>query len=391
MKKLSWILTVTVLVGLALSACAAGTPLEATKDTPKPGAGAVTQAAKPGWEDKWSAVLAKAKTEGAVAIYTHWLPQTRVALSQAFKDKYGLDLEISPSNGGSDLVAKVQAEKRAGIYSADLFGTGNTTLLISMKPEGLLGPIEPLLILPEVLDPKLWMGGKLPLSDKDGTALAISALAMHMVVYNTDQIKGGELTSYMDLLKPQYKGKIILHDPTVSGSGNAAVTHVGNNLWGEAKTADFLTRLIKDQQAVITRDYRLHMESVAKGKYAIGLAPTSDLMAEFLGIGAPVKMATVAEDSILTASAGAFGVPTKLAHPNAATVFINWLLTKEGQTIFARSVGNPSRRVDVTTEGMDPLFIPVPGKEYWGESEEALAARGKWRDIAKKVIDEAMK
>ncbi len=55
-------------------------------------------------------------------------------------------------------------------------------------------------------------------------------------------------------------------------------------------------------------------------------------------------------------------------HPNAARVYINWLLSKEGQTYFSKSQGYPSRRVDVPTEGLNPAYISVEG--YWANLTE---------------------
>ncbi len=182
-----------------------------------------------------------------------------------------------------------------------------------------------------------------------------------------------------------------LNDPSVTGAGNAAIAHIGYNLWGEAETVDFLKRLITDQEIVIQRDNRLHMESVARGKYAIGLAPWTQMVGEFLSLGAPIKLADVKEDNRITVSGGALAVPTQFAHPNAARVFVNWLLTKEGQTIFAKTFGSPSTRVDVPTDGIDPLFVPRPGQKYYTESEEWTAAQGKWLEIAKKIMDETAK
>lgn len=378
------------LVGIILAACAA--PSAPATGQKTPGAPVVTPAAVVGWEAKWNAILAEGKKEGKVAVYTHWIPKTKSMLAEAFKEKYGIDLEYSTFVSGSDLLARVKAEKGAGIYAADLFGMGVSPILNNMKPEGLLGPIKPMLILPDVLDPKTWFGGAVPFPDKDGLALAMIGMAMHMVVYNTSVVKDGEITTYKDLLKPQYKGKITMHDPSYAGSGNAAVTNIGHYLWGEQQTTDFLRRLVKEQEIVFQRDYRLHMESIARGKYGIGIAPSSDIMVEFFNLGAPVKMANVEEDTIYTSSAGAFGVPTKFAHPNATIIFINWLLTKEGQTILSKSFGNPSRRLDVSTEGIDPLLLRMPGKKYYdGDTEESLEAKKKWAMLSKKVMDEAMK
>ncbi len=377
-------------IGILLMACTS-----ADKGTTQSGAAPSSKSspvADKGWEQKWNSTLAQAKEEGTVNVYTHWLPATRTALGQAFKDKYGINVEFSTFTSGSDLMARVQAENRAGIYAADVFGMGVSPLLNNMKPEGLLGPVQPLLILPDVANPKAWFSGKLPLPDKEGMAFGMVGMVMHMVVFNTDMIKTGEITTYRDLLKPQYKGKITMHDPSISGSANAAVTNIGHYLWGEAETKDFLRKLLKDQGTVVQRDYRLHLESVARGKYAIGLAPTADLMAEFLNLGAPIKMAIVDEDTIYTSSAGAVGVPAKIAHPNAAAVFVNWLLTKEGQAIIVKTMGNPSTRLDAPTEGVSPLFIPDPNKKYYnGDTEESLAAKTEWRNIAKSIMDEVLR
>jgi hypothetical protein len=37
-------------------------------------------------------------------------------------------------------------------------------------------------------------------------------------------------------------------------------------------------------------------------------------------------------------------------YPNAATLFINCLLSKDGQTAFSRALGQPTRRLDVDTQ-----------------------------------------
>lgn len=343
------------------------------------------------WETRWEKVLADAKKEGIVSNYTLWRPEVKNELVRAFKEKYGINLEFTSFGRGAELLAKVQAEKRAGIYAVDVFGAGATTLLASMKPVGVLGSIKPALILPEVIEPKYWRGNEIAIVDKDSTTFALIGTVIRTVVYNTDLVKEGEITSYWDLLKPQYKGKITLNDPTVTGSGNAVIYHVLYNLWGEQKTAEFLKRLIIEQDVVIQRDNRIHMETVAKGKYAIALGPLPDLIAEFLDVKAPIKIALVEEDNRLTSAAGALGVPTQFAHPNAALVFINWILSKEGQTVFSKVWGNPSMRSDVSTEGLDPLFVPDPSKKYYLQTEEEVKLRGDALDWSKKIIDSVRK
>lgn len=391
MKKFLWGTAALMVAGSLLAACGQAAPTSPPAPPKNTAAPAATAASRPAWQEKWDSVLAEAKREGSITVYGIWGPDTRTALTQAFKDKYGINLEFSPFSRGADLLAKVQAEQRAGLYTADVFGAGNPTLITSMKPEGVLGPIKPLILLPEALDLKSWQGGALPFADKDSTALSLVGTVSGTILYNTDQVKEGELTSYKDLLKPQYKGKITVNDPTVTGSGNAAISHLGYSLWGEAATVDYLKRLVKDQQAVVERDNRVHVEGVARGKYAIGVAPLQAILSEFMGMKAPIKAAKVEEATFVTAGPGAISVPTRSAHPNATIVFVNWLMTKEGSAVFAKSFGNPSTRVDVSTAGIDPIAVPVAGKKYYMETEEVLVARGKWLDIARKAIEEASK
>ncbi len=374
-------------IALVLASCG---QTAAPSPTAGPKAGPATSLpSKAAWEERWDRVLGEARKEGSVVIYGTWSPDTRTSLTSAFKDKYGINLEFSGFGNGAAIAAKVQAEKNAGLLYADVIGDGPGTTMVLMKPQGLLGSLKPLLLLPEVLDPNAWRPGQLPFYDKDGTSVVMVSAVNRAVVYNTTLVREGELTSYRDLLKPQYKGKIISTDPSVSG--NAVIAHLGYNLWGEADAAEFFRRLVKEQQAVITRDNRLHIESVARGKYAIGFAPSGTLIAGFLASGAPIKLALCEEDNRVTQGSGTVAVLANLAHPNATTVFVNWLLTKEGQTVYSRIEGRPSTRLDVSTEGMDPLFVPVAGKKYYTEQEGWLEARNKWMGITRKIMEEASK
>ncbi len=348
-------------------------------------------AAATGWEQQWNSTLARARNEGTVNVYASWSPKVRTALAAAFNRKFGLNAEFTPLGSGSAVVAKAETEMRSGLFVADAFGAGNPSLLNTLKPAGLLQSMKPVLVLPEVTDGKVWLTGSVPFTDDEGMAISMIGNVQRTVVYNTSLVQEGEITSYKDLLKPQYKGKITLRDPSITGSGNAVVSHLGHSVWSEAEAVDFLRKLLRDQQAVLQRDYRLQVESVARGKYSIALAPQLSQVAEFIEVGAPLKFAMVEEDNRMTAEAGALAMPVKPAHPNAAAVFVNWLLTKEGQSIFAPNFGGPSTRTDASREGINPILMPIAGKKYFGESVDALAARAKWLELAKKVMDETVK
>lgn len=338
----------------------------------------------------WDKIVQAAKAEGKVVMYTtSWGPEIRRALTEAFNNKFGITLEVMPFSRGADLTARVQQEKMAGFGVTDIYGAGGGTFITIFKPNGLMGNLEPLLMSPEVTDAKPWRGGRVPFLDKDKQIIIMAAGAQRYIMYNTDLIKKGEITTYRDVLKPQYKGKITLNDPTVTGAGNAFMGHLGLHLWNAGEAKEFLKQLIRQQEAVIQRDNRLHVESVARGKFAIALAPNEDNMAQFFKSGAPVAMVYPKDGVYVAPGAGCIAVPVKMAHPNAATVFINWLLTKEGQTIYSRSRGTPSMRLDVSTEGINPAFIAQPDEKLFLPTEESFEFWGKMLELAKEAVSEA--
>ena len=74
-------------------------------------------------------------------------------------------------------------------------------------------------------------------------------------------------------------------------------------------------------------------------------------------------------------------------HPNAAAVFINWLLTKEGQLVWSKAVNAVSRRVDVPTDHLPAYSIPKPKTRYWdSDSEEASTVIAEEEKVLKELF-----
>ena len=48
-------------------------------------------------------------------------------------------------------------------------------------------------------------------------------------------------------------------------------------------------------------------------------------------------------------------------NPNAAKIYVNWLLSKEGQTPFIQATGYVSARLDAPTDHALPWRVPIPG------------------------------
>ena len=110
-------------------------------------------------------------------------------------------------------------------------------------------------------------------------------------------------------------------------------------------------------------------------------------MDELRKVGAPIKTITPKEGVPVTGNAGYIALFNKAPHPNAARIFINWLLTKEGQARFSEVTGWKSARLDVPTDHLDPVYIMKEGVKYFSAiDEEFLKSTPKYAPIAQEIF-----
>lgn len=345
---------------------------------PKPAPLNVTRATVNSWDE----LVGAAKKEGNVTIYGAELGAARDAIRKAFKAKYDIDID-STEGRPAEILAKLTAERRAGLYLADVGLMGNSTFIADIKPLKITLPLENLLVLPEVTDPAKWRTGKIPYLDKEGHSLAMVAMAIPCSIYNTDLVGEGEITSFLDYLTPKWKGRIVLSDPAVAGNANNFLTTQATQNWGKEKTLEIMRQLAA-QEPVMTRDQRLLLEWVARGKYPVGIGQSSAMFNEFKRLGTPIAYARLKEPPQMSSGSGNIFVLDKAPHPNAARLFVNWLLSREGATIWSGGQGYPSQRVDVSKEGFDPLVVPPPEGRIPGE--DYLLAQGEMRKLAQEIF-----
>lgn len=348
----------------------------ATPSQPAPGATAKlpTQTpAKPAWQEQWDKMVAAAKNEGKVVLYSNAGSDVRLALGNVVKEKYGLGLEWVVGNG-TELAQKTNQERRAGLYLSDMWMLGADIQVTQLKPEGILDPLRPALLLPEVVDTKLWYSGKLPFADKEDRYVLSSLLYPNSpVIINTDMVKVEDVKSYRNLLEPKWKGKIAIHDPTLPGTGGkwGLVMLVGNIV-----DVEYMRQLIS-QEPLVIRDQRQQVEWVARGKYPIAIGAKPDVVAEFQKSGAPIKWVTPVEGTDLTGGSGLISLINQAPHPNATRVFINWYLSKEGQTIYSKIKLAQSARIDVPVDHISPEMVRDPAAKYFSSDAEDFLLKGK--------------
>lgn len=283
------IVLATVLIVFWMSCSPAGKP-----STVAPSTEVRPQEIKEAWERDWNDTLTKAKKEGKVIAHTSGGGEPVRLLTRAFMDKYPLDVEFISSRE-PEFVGRLMTERKAGIYSTDIMISGlGTALFEILKPSGVVEPLEQSFILPEVRDSAKWWQG-FGWQDKEHTALTFAAYPLPALAINTNLVKEDDLKSLKDLLNPVWKGKIVMNDPTVAGTGQRFIGFLLIKA-GE----DYLRELAK-QEPVIVRDQRLQVEWLAKGKHAIATSPKSDILVEFRAAGAPIARKAVIEGESLTA------------------------------------------------------------------------------------------
>jgi len=318
----------------------------------------------PDWRERWEKILGGAKKEGKVVV---WGPpgELREALSQGFKKSFpDIDIEYSGASG-RDQATKLRAERDGGVYSVDVIISGTTTSITRIKGIKAADPIKPALILPEVADLKYWMENRLQFADAEGlyTLVFINQL-WPIVAYNLQEVKPDEIDELYELLNPKWAGKIVINDPMLGGSGHVTFQWIWRVL-GADKAKDYYKK-IRAQAGAVDRDYRRMVEWIAQGKYAILLSPTG-LEYQLLQRGLKFGLLPEFKDygGYTSPAFGSLSLINRAPHPDAAKVFLNWLLSKEGQTTWSKVMGEPSRRVDVPTDHVPSFRITKPGGKYW--------------------------
>jgi iron(III) transport system substrate-binding protein len=255
----------------------------------------------------------------------------------------------------------VLAERRAEQYLVDVHVGGPETVNLQLKPEGAFDPLRPALIRPDLLDDTTWLGGfddGWMDREKQFTYGFQGTLSEHVWV-NREFIPESELSSVEQLVDPKWKGMISWNEPRAAGGGSAVAGY-----WLALKGEDWLRQLF-EQDVVPTRDLRQQVEWVVRGRYPIAVGGDDTFLVEFRRQGLGQRVETLDLYSPLGGRQGpAFGnamLMNRAPHPNAAKIYLNWLLSQEGQASWTRITDRNSRRLDV--QGPERA-APRPGVKY---------------------------
>jgi ABC-type Fe3+ transport system substrate-binding protein len=300
--------------------------------------------AKGAWQAEWEKTIEAAKKEGKLVAGIPASAELRKSVGDTFKTRFpGIELELTTSRGPTN-ASKIAAEHAAGVRYFDLLISGTYTPF-SLLNAGILEPVEPLFILPEVKEPKRWYAGHLWIDNSKRYLYAFQAYQSENFWYNSTLMRPEEIRSYDDLLNPKWKGKIGYLDPRSAGGGTST--------WAfflKIKGEEFLRKLAT-QDLLLSRDQRQLADSLAKAKTVLTVGLSYYTFAPFLKAGLPIKpLPEVKEGTYTSCGSGALSVVKSAPHPNATKLFVNWLLSKEGQEVYGKAMGQATRRLDVDTK-----------------------------------------
>jgi iron(III) transport system substrate-binding protein len=314
---------------------------------------------------QWEKVVNGAKREGKVVVFGPAGDLLRNGIIAAFRKAHpGIVLEYAGGRAAEQAM-RLKAERDGAVYSVDVFIGGSVTMM-ELGAYGALEPIEAALILSEVKDPRFWRDGRLELTNLETRyTIVFSSQPNPPLIYDPKQVKVADVDELYELLDTKWKGKVVLNDPLVAGPAGSLFRWLWSIL-GPDKATDYFKRL-RAQAGAVDRDQRRQVEWVAQGKYAWLLGPNNTMLFQLAQRG--LKFGALAEfkdyGTYIGTGAGCIALIERAPHRNAALLFINWFLGRDGQSVWSKVLNLQSRRIDVPTDHIPPYLRIKPGVNYW--------------------------
>jgi len=337
------------------------------------------------WAEEWRNLVSAAQQEGTLAIQTPLGGGFRKWLDTFQQTFPGIGVEHSPLRG-SDFAARAKGEREAGIFSYDVAVSSPGSVGRILRPMGAFEPLKPAIFRTDVTDDSKWIGGyQSHFLDIEGQwYFGFGAEIYPILFVNTDMVQEGELSSFKDLLNPKWKGKILQKDPRTEGAGYIAMSVVRENLGPEAD--DLIKRFYAEMDPAFGTDDRQNTEFMVRGRYAISFGGINeDILEDFQreGAGTNIKLLVFKELQAIDPGDCLWNM-SKGAHPNAGKLFINWCLSKEGQTSWSNELQANSGRTDVPP--IKPERLAPPDTVYNFQAEKNDKNKVDTRDFIRTLL-----
>jgi len=296
--------------------------------------------------DSWTKTVSAAEGEGRLILAGPVIQPYREALQTFAKAYPKIKLEYNAVTSPT-FDARISSEHRAHRNVTDVVVLGFSGAAFSQQiPNHWFDPVRPLVVNSDVLDNLHWLGGFEAgfLDEKKSYLYAFQAGKQNNLHIDRQAVPVSAFNQLSDLLDPKWHGKIAILDPRERGSGHLVTLMI--KVLGIDKARAFLVQ----QKPVIASSNRQLSDWIAQGAYPItsGLSPSEIAGLQAQGLAKTVRALELPpQQTAWTPGWGTVGLLHGAPHPNAAKVFVNWLLSKEAQTEWSRLGFVNSRRTDV--------------------------------------------
>jgi iron(III) transport system substrate-binding protein len=306
--------------------------------------------------DRTARLIAGAKKEGTLALYSSTALEDMTPVIAAFEKKYGIKVRLW-RGGSEDILTRVLTEARGNRHDVDVVET-STSEMEALSRENLFQPVSSP-VFAELM----------PEARPNGRPWAGSRIFIYSVGYNTNLVRKADAPrSYEDLLLPKWKGKLGI-EGTDSNWFMTLVTAMG-----EAKGLALFREIVAKNGISVRRGHTLLSNLVVSGEVAMALNIYPHEMVPMKRAGAPIQELYLAPT---VAEMGAGGVTRWAPHPYAAVLFLDFLLS-DGQKIWADMGRMPTNlKYQHLPPGVKLTF--VDGARYVREN-------GKWQKLYKDVL-----
>lgn len=324
------------------------------------------------FQQRWSALLTAAKKEGQLVLSTGAIPQYQ-PLFNTFTKKFGIPVQVD-GGSGSARATRILAERSAGKYTVDAGMLSVAATTRRLEPARALESLPPLLIDPDVTNTANWYGGRHWYADKEGTktifVYTVEASNSWLFWYNTKKVSAQDvafLKSPWDFLDPKWKGK--MGDQSWGDPGRLG--GMLDTYFSPDAGPEWIKKYFTEMDVSFTSDPRLEEDWIVRGSKPLKWSE-GDIGQELRKYRNtfPIKPGYLERKQGKLEARGSEccvvifkGAP----HPHAAQLFVNWFLSKEGQSLVNRAKPPQlytSLREDIPTYNTYVEARRIKGKDY---------------------------
>ena len=311
--------------------------------------------------DRTERLIAGAKKEGELMLYSSLTPEDQLRLAADFKKRYGVTLKFWRGSQ-TNILQRVLAETRGGRYEFDALET-NSPQIEAIAREKLLQKIDS----PYVADVLL------PQALPEHGEWAPDRLNLLVYAYNSNAVKPADLPkTWQELAGPKWKQRLGMESTNVEWFATLV------QAMGEGAGLELFKRLGANGVAVRTG----HTHSTGRviaGEIPLFLGVFSHDVDRMKAKGAPIGWFVLPPAVVLPS---AVAVSRRAPHPHAAALFYDYMLT-DGQRFYTEVYRVPANK---NYDTHVRRFVREGRPIAVVNAREAIDNYDKWQSLYKKLI-----